>query len=116
MSMRGLFVNSKEIRHFEAGDLVFAEGSVGAEMFGVVSGIIELRHVDQPVAHVGPEGTFGELGLIDHAPRSLSAVAIEASDVAVIDEATFLYLVHETPTFALQVMRALSARIRQLSE
>jgi hypothetical protein len=116
MSMRGLFVNAKEIRHFEPGAVVFAEGSVGAEMFGVVSGVIELRHADQVVSQVGPEGTFGELGLIDRAPRSLSAVAIEASEVAVIDEPTFLYLVHETPTFALQVMRALSARIRQLSE
>jgi CRP-like cAMP-binding protein len=116
MSMRGLFVNAKEIRRFEAGDLVFTEGSVGTEMFGVVSGRIELRHADQPVAHVVSEGTFGELGLIDHAPRSLTAVAVEPSEVAVIDEPTFLYLVHETPTFALQVMRAMSARIRQLSE
>ena len=70
----------------------------------------------EPAATIGPDGTFGELAIIDHTPRSLTAVAIEPSRVAVIDERTFLFLVHETPTFALLVMRALAARIRQLDE
>ena len=64
------------------------------------------------VVAIEPEQTFGEMAIIDNAPRSLTAVAAEASTVAVINRHTFLFLVHETPTFALDVMRALIGRIR----
>jgi CRP-like cAMP-binding protein len=116
MSVKGLFVNAKDIRAYAPGEVVFAEGDTGREMYGVVSGIIELSHNGSPIVQIGPEGTFGELAIIDHAPRSLTATAVEPSQVAFIDEKTFLYLVTETPTFALSVMRALAARIRQINE
>ena len=57
---------------------------------------------------------MGELAIIDDAARSLTAIAREPTTIAVIDEATFLFLVHETKTFALQVMRSLAARLREL--
>jgi CRP-like cAMP-binding protein len=116
MPVRGVFVSASEFLELGPGDVVFTQGDEGHQMFGVVSGSIELRDGDAPLAAIGPDGTFGELAIIDHTPRSLTAVATEPSRVAVIDERTFLYLVHETPMFALQVMRALAARIRQLDE
>ncbi len=54
-----------------------------------------------------------EMAIISDAPRSLTAVAIEESELAVIDHRTFLFLVHETPIFALDVMRTLADRIRE---
>ena len=77
MSVRAVFSTADEIRTLAPGDLVFAEGDEGHEMFGVISGVVELRKGTVPVR-------------------------------------TFLYLVHETPTFALQVMRSLAERLRQL--
>lgn len=114
MTVRSVFRVADETRDLAVGDVVFSEGDEGHEMFGVVSGSIELRKGDAVVSTVGPEGTFGELALIDRSPRSLTAVAAEPTVVAVINERTFLYLVHETPTFALQVMRALAERLRAL--
>jgi CRP-like cAMP-binding protein len=116
MIVRGVFVSATEFLDLAPGDVVFHQGDTGAQMYGVVSGAIALRDGDVAVASIGPDGTFGELAIIDHTPRSLTAVATESSRVAVIDEPTFLFLVHETPTFALQVMRALAGRIRQLDE
>ena len=75
---------------------------------------MELRRGDQPLQRIGPDGTFGELAIIDAETRTLTAVAVEASQVAVISQRDFLYLVHETPTFALDVMRAMARLIRQL--
>jgi CRP/FNR family transcriptional regulator, cyclic AMP receptor protein len=114
MTVKGVFVSATEFLDLAPGDVIFSAGDTGATMYGVVSGLVELRQHDQPLALVGPDGTFGELAIIDHAPRSLTAVASEPTRVAVIDERTFLYLVQETPTFALSVMRSLTARIRQL--
>ena len=41
-------------------------------------------------------------------------MASERSVLAVIDDKAFVYLVHETPMFALQVMRSMAQRIREL--
>jgi CRP-like cAMP-binding protein len=116
VSFKGLFVSAKETRSYGAGDVIFAEGDPSSEMYGVVSGSVELRKDGAPVVTIGDEGTFGEMGIIDNAPRSLTAVAVEPSEIAVIDERTFLFLVQETPMFALQVMRALASRIRELDQ
>lgn len=113
MSVRGVFVSAREFLDLEPGDVVFAAGESGQHMYGVVSGGVELRDGDRAVTAIGPDGTFGELAIIDHAPRSLTAVAVEPTRLAVIDERTFLYLVHETPVFALSVMRSLAARLRE---
>jgi CRP/FNR family transcriptional regulator, cyclic AMP receptor protein len=114
MAIKSLFTNSSELRDLAAGDVVFREGEVGELMFGVVSGEIALQKDGREIVRVGPEGTFGELALIDTSPRSLTAVALVPSEVAVIDKRTFLFLVHETPMFAIQVMTAMAARIREL--
>jgi CRP-like cAMP-binding protein len=112
MTVKGLFANASEVREFAIGDTIFSEGDQGAEMFGVVSGKVELRHGDDVVLTVGPDGTFGEMAIISDSARSLTAVAVEPSRIAVINRRTFLFLVHETPTFAIDVMRSLADRIR----
>ena len=113
MTVKGLFVNATDHREFAAGETIFREGDQGAEMFGVVSGTVELRHGDEVVITIGPDGTFGEMAIISDSPRSLTAFAAEPSRIAVINRRIFLFLVHETPTFALDVMRSLADRIRE---
>jgi CRP-like cAMP-binding protein len=114
MPVRGVFINAEQRRSLEVGETLFEAGDAGREMFGVISGQIQLLRGDQPVATLGDGDTFGEMAIVDEAPRSLTAVAVVPSEVAVIDQATFLFLVHETPTFALQVMRSLAGWIREL--
>ncbi len=116
MAVNGVFVRANEIRAYAPGDVIFAQGDDSSQMFGVVSGAVELRKDGEAVVSVEAGATFGEMGIISKAPRSLSAVATEPTEIAVIDERTFLFLVQETPMFALQVMQSLAARIRQLDE
>ena len=63
MSVRGVFVDTSDRRDFAVGDEIFRKGDVGEEMFGVVSGKIELRFGDEVVATVDPSGTFGEMAI-----------------------------------------------------
>jgi CRP/FNR family cyclic AMP-dependent transcriptional regulator len=111
MTLRSVFINAKDQREVAAGQIIFREGDQGEEMFGVVSGKVELRRGDDVVVTVGPDGTFGEIAIVSDAPRSLTAVAVEPSQIAAINRHTFLFLVHETPTFALDVMRTMADRI-----
>jgi CRP/FNR family transcriptional regulator, cyclic AMP receptor protein len=113
MGIRAVFVNASEQREVAADQVVFAEGDHGKEMFGLISGAVELRKDDRTLAVLEPGDTFGELAIVDESPRSLTAVATEPSVLAVIDDKAFTYLVHETPMFALQVMRSMAQRIRE---
>ena len=114
MSVRAVCANTQEQRELASGETVFAEGDTGREMFGLISGTIALRTGDRTVRVLEPGDTFGEMAIVSEAPRSLTAVATDAAVLAVIDERSFLFLVHETPMFAIQVMRSLAERIREL--
>jgi CRP-like cAMP-binding protein len=53
------------------------------------------------------------MSLIDDSPRSADAVAKTACVLAPVDERRFLFLVHETPMFALHVMSVMAERLRK---
>lgn len=108
----GVFRAATETRDAAAGTVIFEAGSTGEEMFGVIEGKVELRLPDGQTFEIGPDATFGEMALVDASPRSATAVAVDDTTLAVIDKRRFLFLVHETPTFALQVMSSLAERLR----
>jgi CRP/FNR family transcriptional regulator, cyclic AMP receptor protein len=111
-----LFLNAPIHRKVSAGEAFYVEGEAGTHMFGVVSGTVELRKGSVVVASLGPGDVFGERALIDHLPRNLDAVATADTTVAEIDRGLFLFLIHETPTFALAIMGALASRLRHYDE
>ncbi len=112
MKVPGVFKNSDSVKEVPAGEVIFEAGSTGDQMFGVVEGEIEIRMPSGAVRKLGPDDTFGEMSIVDNSPRSGTAVAISDVKLAVIDRRTFLFLVHETPMFALQVMASISDRLR----
>jgi len=63
---------------------------------------------------VEPGGMFGEMALIEHLPRSATAIAVSASRLSPIDQRRFLFLVQHHPFFALEVMQVLAHRLRQM--
>lgn len=116
MNADGLFSNAAVHRTVAAGEAVYIEGDVGTHMFGIVSGAVELRKGSIVVASLLPNDVFGERALIDRLPRNLTAVATVDTTIAAIDRSMFLFLIHETPTFALGVMGALASRLRSYDE
>jgi CRP/FNR family cyclic AMP-dependent transcriptional regulator len=116
MKVRGVFNNSKTVRELPAGSIVFEEGAPGDEMFGVIEGEVEVRMAGGLVRKLGPDDTFGEMAIVDSTTRSATVVAVTDTKLAVIDRPTFLFLVTETPMFALQVMSSIAERLRAQNE
>jgi CRP/FNR family cyclic AMP-dependent transcriptional regulator len=116
MIVKGVFKNADTVKEFPAGTVIFEEGSHGEEMFGVMEGEVEVRMRGGLIRKLGPDDTFGEMSLIDSTPRSATAVAASDVKLAVIDKRTFLFMVTETPMFALQVMSSIAERLRSHDE
>lgn len=107
----------KCINEFAASEVIFEEGSMGRELYVVLSGkvnIVKNRGPDAAVvASLGKGEFFGEMAVIDGSPRSASAVsADDRTKVMRINHARFVYLVSQQPAFALMIMDALSRRLR----
>lgn len=116
MSAPGLFLNAPARRELSAGEVIYSEGDAGEQMYGIIEGSVELRKGGSVVATLGPDDVFGERALIDHHPRDLTAVATARTVLAEMDQYLFLFLVDQSPRFALDIMGALAGRLRQYDE
>lgn len=104
--------NNIEVRFFKAGDIIFREGDEARELFVIRSGQVRVQIGNRTVTELGVDSIFGEMALIDSEPRSATVVAITDVELVPVSEKQFLFLVSQTPYFALKVMRVLAQRLR----
>ena len=100
-------------RSYEEGTVIFVEGQDAREMYVVRDGTVSLRKGGEVIKTLDPGEVFGEMALIDHAPRTATAVAGPGCRVTVIDEAAFQQLVKKVPGFALELLRLVVRRLRR---
>ena len=105
-----------EARSFTAGQCIFNQGEAGTTMYVVYQGEVDLLVNGQRVEKLGPGGVLGEMGLIDTAPRSASAVARTDCKLIPVNRERFALLVQHTPDFALQIMRVMAGRLRVMDQ
>jgi len=104
--------NNIESRYFKAGSTVFREGDEAHELFVIKSGKVRIQIGNRTLTELGPDTIFGEMALIDSEPRSATAIAVTDVELVPVGEKQFLFLVSQTPYFALKVMRVLVQRLR----
>jgi CRP/FNR family cyclic AMP-dependent transcriptional regulator len=101
---------------FRAGETIFRQGEPRTFMFVVNEGEVEIRIGEKVVEVVGPAGIFGEMAMIDGAPRTATTVARTDCKLVPIDAKRFQFLVQQTPYFAIEVMRVLASRLRRVDQ
>ena len=104
--------NNIETRFFKAGSTIFREGEEAYELFVIKSGEVRIQIGNRTVSELSTDHIFGEMALIDNQPRSASAIAVTDVELVPVSEKQFLFLVGQTPYFALKVMRVLAQRLR----
>jgi len=104
--------NNIEARTFKAGGIIFREGDEASELFVIKSGQVRVQIGNRTIRELGAESIFGEMALIDSEPRSATVTAITDVELVPVSEKQFLFLVSQTPYFALKVMRVLAQRLR----
>ena len=103
------------VRNFKAGDVIFSAGDAAEELLVVKSGTVEIRLGNRLLDTLNECSIFGEMALIDHGPRSATAVALTNSTLVPLGEKGFRLLVAYAPGFALSVLRALAKHLRTTS-
>jgi CRP/FNR family cyclic AMP-dependent transcriptional regulator len=113
VNLLSLFQNARTIKEVRAGETIFVEGQPSDVMYVILEGHVDIRHRGRSIDTAGPGELVGEMAMIDAQGRSASAVAVSPCRLAVVDEPQCLFMVHETPNVALDVMRVLVHRLRR---
>jgi CRP-like cAMP-binding protein len=100
------------VKQFKAGETIFNEGDPATELYVIQSGRVGIQTGNRLLDTLNPNTIFGEMALVDSAPRSASAIAVTDVTLVPVSEKQFLFLVSQTPFFALNVMRSLARRLR----
>lgn len=107
-------------RRFSTGQVVFHHGDPGGLLYIIQKGKIKISYAtvegqEALLAILGKDDFFGELALLDEAPRSASAQALESTETLTLHREDFLRFLRHNPDFTLHVLRTLTQRIRNLN-
>jgi CRP/FNR family cyclic AMP-dependent transcriptional regulator len=111
-----LFRHAEEAVTLPQDTVLFREGDAGDVMFAIVEGEVELTHHGTLIETVGPGDIIGEMALVDSTARSATATSRTPAKVVRVDREQFGFLVHEHPTFALNVMTVMAERLRRAND
>ncbi len=113
MNPADLFRHEEDLVRLAPGEQLFHEGDDAENMYVLLDGVVEITVRDHllETAHAG--ALLGEMALIDHSPRSATAIAQTSCSLAKIDARRFDFLVAQTPHFARHVMHVMAQRLRQ---
>jgi CRP-like cAMP-binding protein len=106
------------LRSFRKGQFVFQQGDPGDALYVVAEGRVKIvtsspEGDEMLLATLRPPDMFGELAIIDGAPRSASAETVEPTRLLVMGRRTFFDLVGEHPRLVRAVLEGLASMLRR---
>jgi len=99
----------------ESGEIIFSEGEPGDAFYLVVDGKVRMHHQEKMVAELGERECFGEMALLDSAPRSATVTTVNDTNLLKIARDEFHEILTEKPEIALGIIKVLSRRLRTAS-
>ena len=105
------------VQHFAAGDKIISSGELGKNAYFIEKGCVQV-FFEQPlemtlIAVLGPGEIFGEMSLIDDAPRSATVVAKKDTEVIVIERSRFTEPLFSDKPIEHLLLRVLLERFRE---
>jgi CRP-like cAMP-binding protein len=117
----GRLAASAVVSHYPRQSVIFQKGDPGTSMMAVVRGRVKIctYSVDGKelvLNIIGQDGLFGEISVLDGQPRSGDAVALEDTELLVLERNRLLPFLTGTPEVATRLLEVLCLRLRQTSE
>jgi CRP/FNR family cyclic AMP-dependent transcriptional regulator len=108
-------------RRYHKGEVIFHEGDPGDALHLVLNGRIKIGRLsaggdESIVTSIGPGEIFGELVLLDGAPRSATATALEATETLALGRQAFASLVDAGQSFRWALLGGIAQHHRRLTD
>lgn len=92
---------------FDEGDIIFNENDLGGGLYAIISGKVKIVRQGKLLTTLHTHDFFGELSLIDDAPRTASAIAKSDCSLLLLEKSTFDRITDDHP----EVLRVVSKTI-----
>ena len=102
-----------ELREVPSNTVLIRAGDLADEFFVLISGSAERGNPGEPIRKFGPGDYFGELAVLDPAPRSLDVYTTSNCVVGVLSRASFLLVLDAVPGVWSQLLTFLAHRLRE---
>ena len=106
-----------EIETWNPGEVVVSEGSFGEALYLVLTGRVAVVKGNHALAELGSGEFFGEMSLVEPAPRSATVSAVEPSFLFRLPHNALRQLITDSPdasnALLIQIVRTLSERLRR---
>ncbi len=104
-------------KEYLPGSVILAEGEPGNNLFILLNGSAKVTRAggqgrEVVIAFIRAGEFFGELSILDGHPRSASVVALDDSQVYVIERSDFIGLIRRDPDMSIHILQELARRIR----
>ena len=95
------------------GKVLVTEGETGHEFFVILDGTAKVTRQGRTIATLGPGDAFGELALLEKAPRNATVVAETDMELVVLGQREFAGIIDEVPGFARKLLAGMAKRLRE---
>jgi CRP-like cAMP-binding protein len=111
---------SMRSRRFRRGEVIFHIGDPGDALFVILNGEVKISLPSETgdeaiLATLRPGDVFGELALLDGAPRSASASALTATETVVLPRDRFRELIATETGFRDALLASIAGELRRLT-
>ena len=106
-----LVLSQAERVNVRPGQVLISEGQTGREFFMVLDGTATVSRRGRKVTTLGPGQSFGELALLDPAPRNATVTASTDMELVVLGQREFAKIVDATPGFARSLLSGMAQRV-----
>ena len=96
------------------GTVIIEEGQTGREAFVVLDGSVIVKRNNRKVATLEAGSMVGELSLLDHGPRTASAVCATDCSLLVIEQRRFQAVLEDVPSLTKKLLATLATRLRDI--
>lgn len=107
-------------KSFDPDEIVFREGDAADCVYMVISGRVQLTKAGVngpvPLALLGAQELFGEMGPVDDSPRNATARTVEKTRVRIVPKEQFRAWIADEPEAALRIIGTLVERLRAADE
>ena len=102
------------IARFHDATAIVRAGEQGDTFYVIIDGEVSVRRRGLPAIALGTGSFFGEMALLDGAPRSATVMAKGPVGCLAITRPRFLKLLRDEPTIAIALLEELAQRLRTL--
>ena len=104
-------------REYKKDDIIFCEFEPGDSLYVVLDGRVKVTKIvkdtEKKIDEFGPGEIFGEMAIIEEAPRTATAIAVEDTKLIAFDKQNFSVLMKAQPKIGVYLLKLFSRRIME---